>query len=331
LCNVNIFTEGFDCRDADVAILARPTKSLVLYLQMIGRILRRDQNNQSKTALILDNAMLWKEHGLVSMDREWFLRGGGDIEDDFESYVDENKEVKLRKRKRNPIKEDKNLELQEIDSIVNNNKKKSKRIHVKKFQFTLQFLTKNKIIHEEHIYVKKLPDETKRIENKLGKLTKEKQYDEVVIKTNNNHFIHWKKKKKWMDWKKDTFKYVLIQDSKDRYIWELPKNYLPSSNEKELPLAKVYDNVMAAFTSKLAVQFYNGHVHFTNILFDKPFFISFESPYFCIDFSKFDISFPYKYYKTNIIEGKKRYSNKQSFIEATNQIKRWLEIIDMDH
>ena len=37
LCNVNIFTEGFDCPDVDAVQLARPTKSLTLFLQQVGR------------------------------------------------------------------------------------------------------------------------------------------------------------------------------------------------------------------------------------------------------------------------------------------------------
>lgn len=73
LCNVNIFTEGFDCPDVDAVQLARPTKSLTLFIQQVGRCMRPHQNK--KYGIVLDNAGLWKEHGLPKMDRNWSLAG----------------------------------------------------------------------------------------------------------------------------------------------------------------------------------------------------------------------------------------------------------------
>ncbi len=73
LCNVNIFTEGFDCPDVDAVQLARPTKSLTLFLQQVGRCMRPHSNKNY--GIVLDNAGLWKEHGLPKMDREWILNG----------------------------------------------------------------------------------------------------------------------------------------------------------------------------------------------------------------------------------------------------------------
>jgi superfamily II DNA or RNA helicase len=78
LCNVNIFTEGFDCPDVDGVQLARPTKSMTLFLQQIGRCMRPSKNKNY--GIILDNAGLWKEHGLPKMDRNWSLKG---IDKDF--------------------------------------------------------------------------------------------------------------------------------------------------------------------------------------------------------------------------------------------------------
>ena len=40
LCNYGVLTAGFDAPQTSAAIIARPTKSLVLYSQMIGRALR---------------------------------------------------------------------------------------------------------------------------------------------------------------------------------------------------------------------------------------------------------------------------------------------------
>lgn len=74
LCNVNIFSEGFDCPDVEVVQLARPTKSIILYLQQVGRVMRPFEGKEY--GLILDNACLWKEHGLVTQNFQWTLEGG---------------------------------------------------------------------------------------------------------------------------------------------------------------------------------------------------------------------------------------------------------------
>ena len=40
LCNVNIFSTGVDIPEAEIGIMARPTKSEILYIQQAGRLLR---------------------------------------------------------------------------------------------------------------------------------------------------------------------------------------------------------------------------------------------------------------------------------------------------
>lgn len=54
LSSVGVLHTGFDAPNAEVAILARPTKSLSLHLQMIGRILRT--HHTKIKGLILDHA-----------------------------------------------------------------------------------------------------------------------------------------------------------------------------------------------------------------------------------------------------------------------------------
>jgi superfamily II DNA or RNA helicase len=71
LCNVNIFTEGFDCPDVEVVILARPTKSLALYLQQVGRVMRPSEGKEF--GYILDNANLMEEHGSPIQNFHWTL------------------------------------------------------------------------------------------------------------------------------------------------------------------------------------------------------------------------------------------------------------------
>lgn len=75
LSNVDIVSEGFDVPDCEAVQLARPTKSLVLYLQQVGRCMRPFEGKEH--GLVLDNAGLWLEHGLSYIDREWSLEGHG--------------------------------------------------------------------------------------------------------------------------------------------------------------------------------------------------------------------------------------------------------------
>lgn len=70
LVNVDLFDEGFDCPDAEVCIMARPTASLGKYLQMIGRVLRPQEN---KTALVIDHVSNVIRHGLPDRYRIWTL------------------------------------------------------------------------------------------------------------------------------------------------------------------------------------------------------------------------------------------------------------------
>ena len=54
LCNCMIFTEGFDEPSASCLILARPTKLLTMYRQMVGRVLRPHPGKGD--AIILDHS-----------------------------------------------------------------------------------------------------------------------------------------------------------------------------------------------------------------------------------------------------------------------------------
>lgn len=80
LCNVELITTGFDLaaqvgRDVtvDAIIMARPTQSLALYLQMVGRGLRR----KPYPCIILDHAGNSSRHGFPDDPREWSLDGDG--------------------------------------------------------------------------------------------------------------------------------------------------------------------------------------------------------------------------------------------------------------
>lgn len=79
ISNVDLFGEGYDLAsqagspDAVVEAvgLARPTQSLALHLQQVGRALRP----KAEPAVILDHAGNLLRHGLPDDDREWSLAG----------------------------------------------------------------------------------------------------------------------------------------------------------------------------------------------------------------------------------------------------------------
>ena len=75
LVNVLVATEGFDLPDASCIIIARPTMSLALYLQMVGRGLR--PKSDGGNCLILDLAANSTIHGLAEDKRKWSLEPRG--------------------------------------------------------------------------------------------------------------------------------------------------------------------------------------------------------------------------------------------------------------
>jgi superfamily II DNA or RNA helicase len=71
LSNVGLFTEGFDMPSIGCVQLARPTKSVSLYYQAVGRALRPSEGKTE--AIILDHTGVYHEHGSVTEYRKWEL------------------------------------------------------------------------------------------------------------------------------------------------------------------------------------------------------------------------------------------------------------------
>jgi superfamily II DNA or RNA helicase len=72
LSNVDIISEGFDCPNIECVQMLRPTKSLSLYMQMIGRVLRPTPGKSE--GLILDHVGNWHIHSLMpGQDVNWSL------------------------------------------------------------------------------------------------------------------------------------------------------------------------------------------------------------------------------------------------------------------
>jgi DNA repair protein RadD len=73
LTSCEIISEGFDIPTVTAAILLRPTKSLGMHLQQVGRVLRIAPNKPH--AVILDHVGNCLRHGLAEEEREWSLEG----------------------------------------------------------------------------------------------------------------------------------------------------------------------------------------------------------------------------------------------------------------
>jgi superfamily II DNA or RNA helicase len=71
LSNCMVLTEGFDCPDIGCIVLARPTKKMGLFRQMIGRGLR--PANGKSDCIILDHSGAVFMHGLPEDPVEWTL------------------------------------------------------------------------------------------------------------------------------------------------------------------------------------------------------------------------------------------------------------------
>jgi superfamily II DNA or RNA helicase len=83
LCNYGVLTTGFDAPKTSAAVIARPTSSLVLYSQMVGRAIRGPRaggNEYAEIVTIVDTKLpgfgsvadafknwedVWNEHGRV--------------------------------------------------------------------------------------------------------------------------------------------------------------------------------------------------------------------------------------------------------------------------
>ncbi|MCH2247904.1 MAG: DEAD/DEAH box helicase [Crocosphaera sp.] len=116
LTNCQLFDEGLDIPGLEAVQIAKPTRSLTRWLQMVGRALRPMKNK--KYAIILDHTKNWAIHGLPNREREWSLNG-----------VEENEKVEAVKNSLGEIIEqpiiiqetERNLE--QIEDIQSENKK----------------------------------------------------------------------------------------------------------------------------------------------------------------------------------------------------------------
>jgi len=91
LCNVFVCSYGLDLPSLSCAVLARPTRNITLYLQIIGRVMRPAPGKDD--AIVIDHAGCVDEHGFADDYIPWSL--------DTETTVKERKK-KLQEERREP-------------------------------------------------------------------------------------------------------------------------------------------------------------------------------------------------------------------------------------
>lgn len=93
LSNVDLFGEGFDLPNIEVACLLRPTQSLGLFLQQVGRALRTAPGKDK--AIILDHVGNRERHGFPCDEREWDLNSS---KRDKNKKPKKNEDIKICER-----------------------------------------------------------------------------------------------------------------------------------------------------------------------------------------------------------------------------------------
>lgn len=89
LCNCDVCTEGTDIPPVSCVVLARPTKSIVKYKQMVGRGMRPWEGKVD--ALLLDHAGCVYRHGFPDEDVPWTLSGKEKIDTTYQKLKAEGK------------------------------------------------------------------------------------------------------------------------------------------------------------------------------------------------------------------------------------------------
>ena len=131
ICNVYILSEGFDCPDVEVVQITRPTYSLSMYLQQVGRGLRVFPGKDK--SVFIDNVGSYLRFGLPSEHRSWEkyfdrkptsvrqqIQGSTDTDPQQDGKIEEgNEEVRLVYSTTPPKAADQTAEAPNTPKIVN--------------------------------------------------------------------------------------------------------------------------------------------------------------------------------------------------------------------
>jgi superfamily II DNA or RNA helicase len=118
MVNMSMLTTGFDDPKTDAIILARPTKVLRLYLQIVGRVLRIANNK--RVATVVDLAGSIREHGIVEFWKDFgsLLTKDKYLATKDENDLDEINELNDKITKEKVIEYRLNVKTKKIDELT---------------------------------------------------------------------------------------------------------------------------------------------------------------------------------------------------------------------
>lgn len=222
ICNVNLFTEGFDCPNIEFIQLARPTKSLALYLQQVGRGLRVSENKEK--TIFIDNVGLYNRFGFPASKRMWrhHFEGkylGNKTEEEVEGKYDISKLDFVKGKRKQNLEEGHEVVhlIQTTDEKIYLEQRKKEFLNwIKKFAvcYVIAINDAYKAVYREGFELKeksgqRFIDFIEPYEISINKITPEIEED---FKTS---FFHFSKK----------------DDINTSYEWRLCKNYKEYENE----------------------------------------------------------------------------------------------------
>lgn len=109
LTNCGIISEGLDIPGIEAVQILRPTQSVSLYLQQIGRALRPVEGKEY--AIVVDHTTNWVEHGLPDDEREWSLDG---TEKRQRQHLERSQNGEVREIEQCEISHDTSIRLAEV-------------------------------------------------------------------------------------------------------------------------------------------------------------------------------------------------------------------------
>lgn len=194
LVNVEIFTEGFDCPDVSFIQLARPTRSLALYLQQVGRGLRVVSDKER--TIIIDNVGLYNYFGLPDANRKWHHHFEG--KEDFEEIEkkEKSRDIKTEIVERSYDEDDEAMmivrgagESKSIPVAAQETKKYEKTLPITEFSLCDYYLViGNKDRFKLYPFVKKKGKVTGQVGNRVYEYNK---VNEELVLT-NDHVVNLK-------------------------------------------------------------------------------------------------------------------------------------------
>jgi superfamily II DNA or RNA helicase len=116
LTSCDLISEGLDVPNVGAVILLRPTKSLTLYLQQVGRGMRPAPGKEA--LVVLDHVGNVIKHGLPDQERKWSLAGVEETKKPPLTVLANGEAVQLRREITKVADELKELSQGRLDAVA---------------------------------------------------------------------------------------------------------------------------------------------------------------------------------------------------------------------